>query len=210
MATTAYVPNERHGRFLHRSRTATIAQPRARTRSLSLGLVGFFALLVSAWGALVPFFGSTMGFSADGASSWHWDLAHALLGVIPGAVGVLVGVVLMAPRSATVLRTKLGLGSAGLLAMAAGAWFVVGPLAWPALYGSHPYFLSAAPVRELEYWVGYALGPGLLLAMAGAFALGWGARHDRPLTATAADVPVPEAPAATSAAAAATPATEVA
>jgi hypothetical protein len=211
MATTAYVPNERHGRFLHRNRVAAVAEPRVRTRSLSLGLVGLIALLASAWGGLVPFLGPTFGFSADGASSWHWNLAHALLGVIPGAIGVLVGLALMAPRRAAVMRNKVGLSWDGLLAIAAGAWFVVGPLAWPALYGHRPFFVSGAPVRELEYWVGYALGPGLILAMAGAFAIGWAARHDRPLTTSAAGAaPVTAAPQATAPGPAETRATEVA
>ncbi|HEY1828263.1 MAG TPA: hypothetical protein VGF87_09585, partial [Acidimicrobiales bacterium] len=84
-----------------------------------------------------------------------------------------------------VTRSRLNLSWDALLAMAAGAWFVVGPLAWNVAYGR--FFLAASPTRTLEYWVGYSMGPGLVLAVCGAFALGWAARHDRPLNAGAAN-----------------------
>jgi hypothetical protein len=59
----------------------------------------------------------------------------------------------------------------GLLAAVCGAWFVIGPLAWPALRGP-AFFTGASPLRELEYWIGYSLGPGGLLLALGAFILG--------------------------------------
>jgi hypothetical protein len=152
-----------------------------RSFSLSLSVVGLLAVLVSAWGALVPYLGPGIGFGADGSGSWHWNLAHSLLGLVPGAVGIVVGLSLMAPRGASVTRSRLNLGWDAALALAAGAWFAVGPLAWNDLYGR--FFVTATPMRTLEYWVGYALGPGLILAACGAFALGWAARHDRPLGA---------------------------
>ena len=47
----------------------------------------------------------------------------------------------------------------------------LGPLAWPALKGS-VFFIGASPLKELEYWIGYSLGPGGLLLILGAFVLG--------------------------------------
>jgi hypothetical protein len=164
---------------LHRRHAATERVARQRTFSVSLTLVGLVAVLVSAWGALVPFLGPAIGFGADGSGSWHWNLAHSLLGLVPGAVGIVIGLSMMAPRGVSVARSRLNLSWDALLAVAAGAWFVVGPLAWNVAYGR--FFVSASPTRTMEYWVGYALGPGLLLAVCGAFALGWAARHDRPL-----------------------------
>ncbi|MGH9304537.1 MAG: hypothetical protein ACRDZ5_09020, partial [Acidimicrobiales bacterium] len=52
-----------------------------------------------------------------------------------------------------------------------GAWFVIGPLAWPVLEGAH-VFVGASPLVELTYWIGYSLGPGLLLAMLGGLSMG--------------------------------------
>jgi hypothetical protein len=168
--------------------------------------VGLVALIVSAWGGIVPYVGPAFGFSADGFGSWHWNLAHAVLALIPGAIGCLFALSLMGRTAAGATMRRVGLTGGGLLAVASGAWFVIGPLAWPVLVNGGHYFLSASPLRELEYQVGYALGPGLIVAACGAFAIGWAARHDRPLSGadaigpkgaavpqtpvTAADVPV--------------------
>ena len=201
MATTMYPETQNgSGRFFHRNRVERVATvttaPTARTWSVSSSAwfrARRLAVLVSAWGALVPYLGPGIGFSADGSSSWHWSLSHALLGLVPGAVGVAVGLALMVAASRR-RRAAAGWASehrcAAFSAYAAGAWFVVGPLAWTAMYGGRSFFVTAGtPVRQLEYWVGYAMGPGLLLAAAGAFALGWAIRHDRPLGATPGDAP---------------------
>ncbi len=204
--------------------TGTTARERRRSHatrevkwhswSFRLFLAGMVALIVSAWGGIVPFVGPTFGFSADGTGSWYWDLSHALLALIPGAVGCLVGITLMG-YSAARSRTSVGLGLIGVLAVASGAWFAIGPLAWPVLYGTKAYFLNASPLRELAYVVGYALGPGLILAVVGGIA--WGSETVAPGYAaetsqevapagvsTVRPAPVPEA---APAAATATPAT---
>jgi hypothetical protein len=152
-----------------RSRAAR--EVRWQSRSFRLFVAGFVALLAAAWGGIVPFVGPTFGFSADGTGAWYWALSHALVALIPGAVGCLVGLSLMG-YSMSRSRTFLGLGLIGLLAVASGAWFVIGPFAWPVLYGTKAYFVAANPLRELAYLVGYALGPGLILAIVGGIA--WG------------------------------------
>lgn len=177
-----------------RRRSQTAREVRWHSWSFRLFLAGLVALIASAWGGIVPFVGPTFGFSADGSGSWYWDLSHALLALIPGVVGCLVGITLMG-YSAARSRTFLGLGLIGLLAVASGAWFAIGPLAWPVLYGSKAYFLTASPLHELAYIVGYALGPGLILAVVGGIA--WGSETVAPgyEAETAAEV----APAAVSA-----------
>jgi hypothetical protein len=152
-----------------------------RTRSISLGAVGLVALVASAWGGIVPFVGPTFGFSGDGLGSWHWNLSHAVLALIPGAIGCLFAVSLMGRTAAGATGRRVGLTFGGLMAIASGAWFVIGPLAWPILVTGSHYFVASSPLGELEHQVGYALGPGLILAACGAFAIGWSARHDRPL-----------------------------
>ena len=158
-----------------------IALASGRTRSISLGAVGLVALVISAWGGIIPYVGPTFGFSADGSGSWHWNLGHAVVALIPGAIGCLFALSLMGRTAAGSTLRRVGLTSGGLLAIASGAWFVVGPLAWPVLVNGGHYFVTSSPLGELEYQVGYALGPGLILAACGAFAIGWAARHDRPL-----------------------------
>src|SRR5271163_2104125 len=123
----------------------------SRRHSISLAGVGFVALAVSAWGGIAPYVAPTFGFSADGAPSWDWNLSHSVLALLPGAVGCLFGLSLLAPAVTTVARRRVGLGIAGLLAIASGAWFVVGPFAWPVITNSSSYFVGASPLRELEY-----------------------------------------------------------
>jgi len=77
---------------------------------------------------------------------------------------------------------RMSLATAGLLALAAGAWFVVGPSAWPVLQQTHPYFVGGSPMATLERLAGYSLGTGAIVAAGGAFALGWSMRHQRRLT----------------------------
>ncbi len=155
---------------------------RARTVSFSLGTVGLIAVIASAWGGIIPYVGPAFGFSADGSGSWQWNLTHSVLALVPGAIGVLVGFSFFAPvRAWAVGRRRLSLTVAGTVAVACGAWFVIGPLAWPVITDVSGYFVPAAPLRNLANQVGYALGPGLILAACGAFGMGWAARHNRPL-----------------------------
>jgi hypothetical protein len=158
---------------------------RRRSMSISLGMVGLVTVAIAAWGAIIPYVGPSFGFSADGAASWQWSLTHSVLALVPGAIAFLVGLSFFAPvRSSTVGR-RFSLGLAGFVAVACGAWFVIGPLAWPVISNNGPYFVQADPLRNLANQVGYALGPGVILAACGAFAMGWAARHDRPLASGA-------------------------
>lgn len=176
--TVGHVGDGGYGAF-RSSRPVTLAS--GRTRSISLGAIGLVALVVSAWGGIIPYVGPSFGFSADGYGSWHWNLSHGVVALIPGAIGCLFALSLMGRTAAGATLRRVALTGGGLLAVASGAWFVVGPLAWPVLVNGGRYFVTASPLGELEHQVGYALGPGLILAACGAFAIGWAARHDRPL-----------------------------
>ena len=163
------------------------------TRSLSASLwsLGVITLLISAWGGIIPYLGPTFSFSADGATSWQWNLTHSVLALVPGAIGCLVAFSFLAPLSPEgVARRRVSLTVAGLVAVVCGAWFVIGPLAWPIVNNSGQYFVAADPLRGLGNQVGYSFGPGLILAACGAFAIGWAVRHNRPLEAVGANQPV--------------------
>jgi hypothetical protein len=160
----------------------TRPQPKVRTKSLTL--VGLLTLLVSAWGGAVPYLGPTFGYSADRAGSWTWNLAHGVLALAPGAVGVVAGLAILSTGGRVAVGFgRLSLATAGLLAVAAGGWFIIGPVAWPVMVSSHPYFVGGTPVRVLENVVGYSLGTGAIVTAGGAFALGWSMRHQRRLAA---------------------------
>jgi hypothetical protein len=147
-----------------------------------LGSVGVLMLLVGAWGGIIPFVGPVFGYSADGASSWHWNLSHALLWLAPGAAAcVAAAIVLGLVPFAAIDRGGPGVAIVGFFAVACGAWFVIGPVAWPVLYSSTPVFVHSSPLRELGYQVGYAFGPGVLLAAVGGITIGWGLRGRHPV-----------------------------
>ena len=182
----------------HESFGRSSAEPRDRTMRLGLarvglGTAGFVALLVSAWGAVVPYVGPLFGFSADGAGSWHWSLAHSMLFLVPGAAGVLLGLFVIAEsRGVTVGKGRLSLAAAGALLILCGAWFAIGSYAWPVLTNSGTYFSSATHLRFLTYELGYSVGVGLVLVMCGSFVVGWASRHS-PKSAVVAE-PAPASP----------------
>jgi len=145
---------------------------------IGLGTAGVVAVLVSAWGGIVPYVGPAFNYVEDGSGSWHWNLAHAVLALLPGTLGVLLGLFVIAEsRGITVGRGRLSLAMAGTLLMICGAWFAIGPLAWPVIADSGPYFVAASHLRLLADEVGYSIGVGLMLVVCGAFVDGWASRH---------------------------------
>ena len=135
---------------------------------------GPFIILVALWGGLIPFVGPLFGFSMGSGGAWTWTTTRAELHVIPAAVAALGALLLirMGWRAVQVL-------GAGLVALA-GVWFVIGPslssLWTPAAVahmGGMAMGAAAAPVA-MGPWeaIGYHYGPGALLMVLGAFALG--------------------------------------
>ena len=157
------------------TRTPTFPTP-ARGAPLSLILGGFLALLVSAWAGIVPFVGPTFGFSPDGTASWTWNEVHALGALVPGAAGVLACLlIIVSARRPTGTLAPVLLVTSGFLAFLSGAWLAVIPVVWPTLVGN--YFHTASPSMTLAYWAGLAVGPGVLLASFGGFAMGRAGRE---------------------------------
>lgn len=135
--------------------------------------VGLFTLLFGAWAGIVPFVGPLFGYGATGTGAWVWNLPHALLWLAPGAAAVLMGVLMSS--QAPGISAGMASGGAFLIGFATllcGAWLVIGPFAWPVLEGVHPFVGAATPLREFSYWIGYSLGPGVILAMLGGSAMG--------------------------------------
>jgi hypothetical protein len=162
------------------------APERAKVRSLGLGLVGVVAVLTSAWGGIVPYVGPLFGYSGDGSGSWYWNAPHAVLALIPGALGVFLGFVVIGESRGVVFgRGRITLAMAGALLMIVGAWFAIGPFAWPVLASTRPYFVTGSHLKMLAYEVGYSIGTGIVLVVCGAFVDGWAARHQPKLIAVA-------------------------
>jgi len=144
----------------------------------SLLAVGLVTVVIGAWGGIIPYLGPVFGYGATGDRSWTWNLGHGVLGFAPGAVAVLAGLAMMVGAGRVALGLgRPGLALAGLGALLAGAWFVVGPTAWPVLDHGTLYFAGGSPYRQMLDMIGYAFGPGVILAAAGGFALAKSLRH---------------------------------
>jgi len=152
--------------------------PKSGLPPVGLSLVGLLTALLGAWAGLSVLVGPSFGWSPDGSPSWHWSLIHAALHVAPGAAALFAGLVMLAivPKAARGAG-RSGSALAGLLAILAGAWLVIGPSEWPVLESTQQaVFAPASPIRSFTYVVGANLGPGLLIAIAGAFAIAWTVR----------------------------------
>jgi hypothetical protein len=77
----------------------------------------------------------------------------------------------------------LSLATAGILLMVCGAWFAIGPIAWPVINNGSGYFVASTHLRVSAYEVGYSIGTGLILVICGAFVDGWASRHQASATA---------------------------
>ncbi len=176
--------------------TQVTSVPRTARRPVLLGLGAFLALLVGAWGGIAPYVGPVFGYSPTGTGAWRWALPPGVLALAPGALAVVAAVMLLASG-----RRRPRAGVAGFFLVIAGAWFVIGPLAWRVLEHTGAYFVAAGPFRELTYQVGANLGPGLIVLACGAVALGRASHGatEAPATATVAAPPAfSPAPPATS------------
>lgn len=128
---------------------------------------GFLLVLLGLWGALIPFVGPYFSFAFTPDQAWVWTTGRGWLEVLPGAVAVVGGLLLLASRN----RATAMLG--GWLAVVAGAWFVVGrALAGPLRLGD-----AGAPVatnETMRVWLEltYFYGLGALIVFLGALALG--------------------------------------
>jgi hypothetical protein len=128
--------------------------------------------LVGAWGAISVFVGPDFAYRPSTAGAWSWTTQNWLLHLIPGAVAVAAGLMIV---SLTPIRRAGagagGLGLAALLLVAAGAWFVIGPALWPTFESGPPFMAGASAGTSFVNQLGSSLGPGILLAVLGGMAL---------------------------------------
>jgi hypothetical protein len=129
---------------------------------------GLLIAVLGIWGALIPFIGPYFNYSFGVNETWHYTSDRLWLNVLPGAVALLGGVLLIAAI------TRAGGVLGGWLAVIAGAWFAIGPAVsstWEKGEGpiGRPLFGSTRQMLEL---VGYFYGLGVLIVGLGAFAIG--------------------------------------
>ncbi|WP_181762963.1 hypothetical protein [Rhodococcus spelaei] len=124
-------------------------------------------MLLGLWGAVIPFVGPSFSFGFTPDEAWTWTSGRGWLEVLPGAVTVVGGCLILVSRH----RAVAALGA--WLACAAGAWFIVGPtLAEVANTGSPGSptgdTLGMVAVQQIAYFYGL----GAVILFLGATALG--------------------------------------
>jgi hypothetical protein len=129
---------------------------------------GLLIIVLGVWGGLIPFIGPYFHYSFGGDQTWHFTMQRLWLDILPGAVAVLGGFMLMRASS------RVGGLTAGWIALIAGAWFAVGP-AVSLLWDQNIYAIGAphgGSVRRMLEWVGYFDGLGVVIVGLAAFAMG--------------------------------------
>jgi predicted component of type VI protein secretion system len=112
-------------------------------------VTGMFILLLGVWGALIPFIGPYFHYAFGNYDAWHYTANRLWLDILPGAVAALGGLLLLTSSR----RTSGVLG--GGLAVAAGAWFAIGPsasLLWHHAGNRSARRPAAISARSLSYW----------------------------------------------------------
>jgi hypothetical protein len=124
--------------------------------------------VLGAWGALIPFIGPYFHYAFGNYDTWHYTSNRLWLNILPGVLAIVGGVMLL--RSSR----RAGGVLSGWLAVAAGAWFVIGPsvsLLWHRA-GSPIGVPTGGHVRQAVELLGYFFAPGVLIVAFAAFAMG--------------------------------------
>src|SRR5437667_2307997 len=95
-----------------------VSRPIPRRRGAA---TGFLVLILGVWGALIPFVGPYFNYQIGTTHTWDWSADRLWLSVLPGAAAALGGFIMLFSRR----RSTASFG--GLLALAGGLWFVIGP-----------------------------------------------------------------------------------
>jgi hypothetical protein len=130
---------------------------------------GFLLILLGLWGALIPFVGPYFDFAYTPDKAWTYNTGRLWLELLPGAAVFLGGMLLMAARG----RATALFGA--LLAVAAGAWFTLGPVLSP-LWNNH-VTMGGSPASSTVYMrimeqLGFFTALGIVIVLVAGAALG--------------------------------------
>jgi hypothetical protein len=130
---------------------------------------GFLLVLLGLWGGLIPFVGPYFNYQIGTASTWDWSMDRLWLSVLPGAAAVLGGLIMLYSTR----RSTASFG--GLLALAGGLWFIVGPsvsMLWNGGTQATGAAFGDNGTRVLE-WIGFYYGTGALITLFASYGLGF-------------------------------------
>jgi hypothetical protein len=130
---------------------------------------GFLLVLLGLWGALVPFIGPYFHYAYTPDVTWHYDTARLWLEILPGAAVFLGGVLLIMATGRPIALFG------GLLAAAAGAWFVLGTTLSPLW--NNDVVMGGTPASSREFirvmeQLGYFYALGVVVVLIAGAAIG--------------------------------------
>jgi hypothetical protein len=130
---------------------------------------GFLLILLGLWGALIPFIGPYFHFAYTPDKAWTYNTGRLWLELLPGAAVFVGGFLLMIAKG----RHTALFGA--LLAVAAGAWFTLGPVLSP-LWNNHVAMggspASTTVYRQIMEQLGFFTALGVVIVFVAATALG--------------------------------------
>jgi hypothetical protein len=129
---------------------------------------GFLVALLGAWGAVVPFVGPLFDYAYTPDKAWTYTTGRLELEILPGAGAFLGGLLIMWAAS----RHLSLFGS--LLAIASGAWLVVGNVLSPlwTVAGRAGGPASAGVHMRILEEIGFFYGTGLVIVLIAAAVAG--------------------------------------
>jgi hypothetical protein len=140
----------------------TVHIPRSRG-----AVSGFLLIALGVWGAFISLVGPVFNFGLSPDQAWHWAAARFWLEVLPGAVTVLGGVLLLIGANRITTSAGAWLGVAG------GTWFIVGTDLADLLHIGSPGqpTASSTGLRTLEFLACFD-GLGAIILFVSAAAIG--------------------------------------
>jgi hypothetical protein len=136
-----------------------------RTHGMTGGLL---VALLGIWGGLIPFVGPYFHYAYTPDKVWTYNTGRLWLEILPGAVALLGGLLLIAARS-----RHVGLFGA-FLGIVSGAWFALGNVFAPLWTTAAPAGVpaSAGTLHRVVEQVGFFVGLGVVLVLIAAWAAG--------------------------------------
>jgi hypothetical protein len=135
-----------------------------RSQIGSNALSGLAIIAFGVWAVLGPFVGP--------GETWTSNFNHVMLSVVPAA-GAVLGGLMMLSRGRQVARIG------GLVALAGGVWFMIGPMTYPLWpsggVGTGP---AAGGSVWLAQWIGFLFVTGAVITLLSSYALGFLASDD--------------------------------
>src|SRR5271163_4155753 len=139
-----------------------------RVRRSRGAMCGVLLVLLGIWGGLIPLVGPYVKYAYTPDHTWIMTSGRIWLEILPAAVTVLGGLIVLASR----LRPFAMFGA--VLAIVSGAWFVTGSVLAPLWTATTPF--QGSPVgghtaRILEQ-IGFFTGLGVVIVCIASVALG--------------------------------------